>query len=1592
MKHLLVPLVLCVASLIHPAAAVDFYSDTKLPADNPTVMHLFPEGSQLHGWISGLEDLEGQEVQVNAGEKTESITIGAGNQFQFEIGGEEAQTYTVSFGDLMHTLTVPPTKIGVPVAFFVVDRSVFRPNTELKFAAFLREADGEGNWQPLLRESVEIEITSMSKNITAAKFEVKPDDFGRVTGSYKFTKADALDDYRISVAGLGGSATVKVAEFRKAKVRLDITSEREEDQLTLKFRALDFLNKTVPASTLRFTARVVKRPEPAADLWGLKPNSYPGWEDRHEHWYTLTAEQQAMVRSGVAQPVGTSHSQPVHTISEEIEVGEDGTVEYSFGIDPTWLSDHLLEIDGVLVDSNNREQKASKSLPLGEGSDATLIVDAEFDEVPSGQAFEISARSSTSQPVTFVTFRLRSLPVQAQVSPNLMDNPFLSGAWDQSLRSQVNPHIDSRIFFPTQPNVRGRRNLYYPSPINYSSMITREFITLKPGKRGRDRGAKKERFREYTASLLLAKPGAYVVQAISHDDAGNEVRSEATVVVRPKDRTSGLYLSLVNDRLERGETLRGTVQSRWNDARVLLAVRDGNGIRALQAVTLEDGASDFVIELPEQLSLGCEITARYTNDGATMNLERQRFLVAPPTADLKITSKVPKTVEPGDEVELEFNVNREEEVDLIVSVYDQSLLGIAPERPVDGRSLFYADLRVEDGRAEALLQTYLGGLTPSSVMAELNELLKDKEVANSELGRYLAHSSSHIRSNRIDERTIRTLLAWRGAPIYFQSSNNYWQIQFETADRHLPLLDFIKRTSPSYQATLGFSFNGEHLLMQTNRVVNGVIQPLSYDPLFSSGLNLYGNGYGGVGAPYYFQRNTPSSRGDSHFSFGVTANASFSNLSGQAMISHLPLAAPAPLAAPDGIASTTIRRDFSDSAFFNSKVRTGADGKAKVKFKLPDSLTNWRVVVTAVTRDLQIARHTDSFKTFKPVMVWPMLSQGFTSGDRVKIFATVHNHTDEEQEFTVSTTVKNGELHDEATKKITVAGKSNGSVYFDFEAGRAGFTEILMAAKCAAGEDASLKRLPVMPCSAEQVITRSGFVSGSDNIRVPEGVDLAQARLEVTISPSLAGDMLDSLDYLIDYPHGCVEQTMSRFLPTIKVAQILERFDIEDPKLKKLVPEYSQAGIKRLLQLQKEDGGWGWNGNSGTHEMMTPYALFGLVEAQKAGFEIPNETAIPRGMDRLAGFINEMGDRQSADRIYCMWVFSQHGEMTEQWWSWLEQVVDRTVGTEKDMSKLLSDYAAALALEMAVEDGRKDLAARLARLLVHRAVRNGATVHWNSANFSRWGNDRFEITAAVLKAFAAYDPEHEIVPSILGFFVSTKRGKRWNSTKDTAMILYAMCDYLSTRDGPDVVGRSVTTMSVNGTQHDLVNPDWKPATLVIEGDLLKSGDNILKFLEGDGKHVYRVVFRYWREGEGVEPLNQGASVTRRFELIDESGKNLRALKSGDTVPRGSYIRSTLHGYLAEGRFDYTLSANPKLSCGEYTPLHDRQASTSHVLKESKAAGTFWHHEQGNRSIQNVSVYRAELAGEFLIAPAYVELMYDTEVRGHSGAFKLVVSD
>ena len=105
------------------------------------------------------------------------------------------------------------------------------------------------------------------------------------------------------------------------------------------------------------------------------------------------------------------------------------------------------------------------------------------------------------------------------------------------------------------------------------------------------------------------------------------------------------------------------------------------------------------------------------------------------------------------------------------------------------------------------------------------------------------------------------------------------------------------------------------------------------------------------------------------------------------------------------------------------------------------------------------------------------------------------------------------------------------------------------------------------------------------------------ATIEISSMPSM--NLQKRLDYLIEYPHGCIEQTTSAVFPQLVLNQLT---DLDDYK-KAQVDKNVKAGIGKLQNFQRPDGGFSyWPGGNESDEWGSNYAGHFLVEAQSNGF------------------------------------------------------------------------------------------------------------------------------------------------------------------------------------------------------------------------------------------------------------------------------------------------------------------------------------------------------------------------------------------------------
>src|ERR1700730_14112264 len=102
-------------------------------------------------------------------------------------------------------------------------------------------------------------------------------------------------------------------------------------------------------------------------------------------------------------------------------------------------------------------------------------------------------------------------------------------------------------------------------------------------------------------------------------------------------------------------------------------------------------------------------------------------------------------------------------------------------------------------------------------------------------------------------------------------------------------------------------------------------------------------------------------------------------------------------------------------------------------------------------------------------------------------------------------------------------------------------------------------------------VVRPNQTEGYVLFRVPAERRITETRLEVRYSPTLAGAMVDALPYMVDYPYGCTEQTLNRFLPTVITQRILMNMKLD---LKEIEKHRTNLNSQEIGDDKERAKGW----------------------------------------------------------------------------------------------------------------------------------------------------------------------------------------------------------------------------------------------------------------------------------------------------------------------------------------------------------------------------------------------------------------------------------
>ena len=120
--------------------------------------------------------------------------------------------------------------------------------------------------------------------------------------------------------------------------------------------------------------------------------------------------------------------------------------------------------------------------------------------------------------------------------------------------------------------------------------------------------------------------------------------------------------------------------------------------------------------------------------------------------------------------------------------------------------------------------------------------------------------------------------------------------------------------------------------------------------------------------------------------------------------------------------------------------------------------------------------------------------------------------------------------------------------------------------------------------------------SESEILRLENNYVRGTGRLTIRLTPSVAGAAAEAMDYLMEYPYACTEQTLSRFLPSLLFQRLPGHAQASEKTVKQ--------GLNRLYELQHPSGAWGWWEHDSDDSWMTAYAIYGLGVAHSHGFAV----------------------------------------------------------------------------------------------------------------------------------------------------------------------------------------------------------------------------------------------------------------------------------------------------------------------------------------------------------------------------------------------------
>ena len=649
---------------------------------------------------------------------------------------------------------------------------------------------------------------------------------------------------------------------------------------------------------------------------------------------------------------------------------------------------------------------------------------------------------------------------------------------------------------------------------------------------------------------------------------------------------------------------------------------------------------------------------------------------------------------------------------------------------------------------------------------------------------------------------------------------------------------------------------------------------------------------------------------------------------------------------------------FKILSLFEGVLYPDEKGMLTTELDLPEFSGRGRLFVVAASgRNFGSAEQT--IEIARDVVTEAGLPRFAAPGDEFVIPVSVFNTSGQDKDITINLTPE-GLMLSETYQTLKIHAGAKGA--FSVTARALGGANRASLKVATSWDDKSFTQEIEMPIrSAWPSITVGGsgvFEPGTTRLNLPLDDFTGPVTGTLTLANTPAVNLTKAVNFLRNYPHACLEQTISTAWPFLILPDAVAELDpltLNDPDIRKR----TEGAINRIQSMQLYDGSFAmWPSSTVPYNWGSVYAAHFLLSAKNAGVPFPEEM-LTGALNWIRQFLASMptydyDDAEKDDitaKAYAVYVLALNGERPLGWIEYLRE----------NSSSLRPSGHIYLAGAQSLIDGKPDAL---------RNVELGRSSGWAGQTLESTTRN----TALLLGMWLDVEPQAPEVTELAQRLVTLGERGEWFSTQDNAAALVALARYNVEAAGAksDIHARVTTETS----DHALLTFNNETASVNISD--LPKGSTILIEADGTGQGCWSWNITGFPKSQ---PKAERRNVNVECVYFDEKGNAVdlsRPLAHGSIIQAVLTVKPSMR--VSNLALNYLLPAgleleNPRLEDGA-----SEQSGTYGIVNDVRddRLVLFFDRLNGERSYG--FKMRAVTRGKFRVPQISAYGMYDAGVR------------